>query len=126
MKTLVPDHKKKLTKQSVFDIVWKRAKIKKQATILKNSRCVYRTNNKKNCCFIGALIPDSKYKKEMEEVGGFWTILYDLREIFAFDTKNNHVFFADLQKIHDANEPSQWEHMLKLFAEEHKLIVPKN
>lgn len=98
MKILVPDHTKKLTKQNVFDIVWERAKIKKQAIAkiagLTTNRCVYRTKNRDNCCFIGALIPDSKYKPEMDNTLGLWAVLYDLHKTFTFNTKDNHIFFA--------------------------------
>lgn len=82
-------------------------------------------------CFLGALIPDSKYKPSLEEEGPASGLLLSR---FNSNYKNkskpfeyeDESFLRGLQNIHDNNEVHFFKEYLIDFANIHELTTPES
>lgn len=112
--------------QDVFNKVWERAKIKERCE--SRVSCLYRNpDGSKNHCFVGVCIPDELYDPKMDENAyGADTILTKypkVCELFNFDGAS--LKLLDLQRIHDCDDPDNWEPELIKFANNHNLTIPE-
>lgn len=109
-----------LTPQSLFDIVWKRAKDPRKA-ISSDGECLYRGGGEDGslCCFVGAAIPDSLYDPAYERKGA-WKVAEAHPERFADLGR----LMGMLQSIHDDCDPEEWEGELRWLASSRGLKVP--
>lgn len=106
------------TKQAAFDAVVHYARTMTERSLDPLSRaCKYRTKN--NRCFVGALIPDYRYKPEFDDDAG--VSVYAL--CVQFKAKPGmSTLLDDLRKIHDNYaDMAQWEAMFKFVAEKYGL-----
>jgi hypothetical protein len=117
-----------MTDQEMFDTVVAHAR-KQGCKAMNGYTCSYRTSYGAKC-FIGALIPDDKYKEEFEAIG-----LCMLREDEGHEKnakakaitdaagikKEQYEFAIALQNIHDAFDVEQWETQFKQLAAQYKL-----
>jgi len=113
-----------MNNQQAFDIMVQH--LRKQGQKSRNNgfgTCLYRGPDGLKCA-IGALIPDVVYRKEMEGQA-IDRLLINERDRFPQLCKLfegvNELLLAEMQDIHDFNEPSQWERRFKLCAEEYNL-----
>ena len=112
--------------QDVFNKVWERAKIKERSE--SEEACLYRNpDGSKNHCFVGVCIPDELYDPKMDEIAsGADTILIKypkVCELFNFPDADS--ILLDLQRIHDYDDPDNWESELVKFANIHNLTIPE-
>lgn len=123
-----------ITKQEAFDIIWERAKDKRQARTkpANGGHCRYRMTTPEGdqiACFIGAIMPDDMYDDSMEtfNIGSLICgseeneAFVDIRNLLGVHHKN---FYERLQNIHDHQDPGEWEHWLRQVAEDHELTIP--
>lgn len=113
----------KLSNQEVFNVVWERAKDKRQAKKEEGwPVCWYRMGEDPNglACFAGALIPNEEYSPQFELNGA----------VYANPWFSDHVedieFLGELQTIHDGYIPEEWEGLLRDKARQYGLEVPKS
>lgn len=114
--------------QEAFDIVWNRSKLLKKTTYSTNNdntvHNVYRAtdNHKGESCFIGELIPDSLYSKELEHRTISNIITYN-EEFKVLNPIKNQL--QELQEIHDLEPVNSWKEKLINFAKRHGLGIPE-
>jgi len=104
--------------QEAFNLIWERAKDKTKATVPGQARCYYRSPNG-NRCFIGALIPDDRYKADFENIP-LWEIKSRLKDIL----EPEEIKLGELQSIHDSCDVDAWKHYLCEFARMNELTIP--
>ena len=112
-----------LTKQEIFDAVWKQAQLKDKC--LYHGTCLYRRNNDDGTCskcFIGAIIPDDLYASKFEARPAS-DVLVELNIVEAID-RDTWLFANALQRIHDSRNIIEWNVELVALASNHKLVVP--
>lgn len=93
--------------------------------------CLYR-NLQKECCFIGALIPNELYNSDMENRKGNRVLIQAnlLPEIdrLSEDSVSSYYdyesFITQLQKVHDSFPIETWNGALTRIAEQYNLQVP--
>jgi len=134
---LIKDHNRLLSIQDCFNIAWKWVKTHGPSITycdpIEQLRCLYRSENHKNACFIGAFIPDSIYSDEMEQQS--ITLIIKFLEDQNILPRNTDVeTLRYLQKCHDypATEKNATAQKIKSktilnlvkFAEEYKLQIP--
>jgi hypothetical protein len=114
--------------QTMFNRVWKHTILENQPQSINKRKdsgvgCAYR-GYKGAKCYVGVLIPDRLYKKEMEGEGIKHLIL--IRE---FPSINKHLgnensgFLSDLQIIHDCHFLDR-EEKLRDLAKKYNLKIP--
>lgn len=74
-----------------------RRSINKGSTI-----CLYRAENG-NACAVGSFIPDDLYRKEMDEVGGAYSLVKYFPELVPHMPLDGEPLLA-MQSVHDATE----------------------
>lgn len=114
---------KKLTRQEIFNKVWKHAIVEKNPKSLDEwLDCKYRgPDNKK--CFLGVCIPDNLYQQRFE--GYAADTIFNVIGNKLFDKRSVGVHFLHaIQSIHDKSETHHWEELLREFATANKLVVP--
>jgi len=84
-----------------------------------NGACRYRTDEGLKCS-VGCLIPDELYDDKAE---GWPFDNHRVRACLPYNelTSENLLFLGDLQTIHDAHSPSEWEEELNELKEDWKL-----
>lgn len=107
------------THQDAFNKVWERAKNKvRSVSQLGNPQ--YRPVGKPPC-FAGVLIDDKHYDLLLE---GHRADNLSVYKAIVASGYPSDVDYANLQYIHDMNQPSEWNRLLIQYAVEHKLSVP--
>lgn len=112
-----------MNRQFVFDTIVNHAFSQQKCAVNSFGKCRYRTDNGLKC-FIGALIPDSMYDKEMEgrgvlDIAQNYPEFCDYWQIGESDL----LLLADLQMLHDmkikrdANRNFDLQNMYKRFSE---------
>lgn len=112
-----------LTKQEIFDAVWKHAQLKDKCIC--HSTCLYRRNNDDGTCskcFVGAIIPDDLYASKFEARPAS-EVLVELNIVEAID-RETLLFANALQRIHDQAAVIHWIDDLVALAAKYKLVVP--
>lgn len=120
-----------MNKQAIFDKVKEHLLTQKQQSrtmmglpggYVEKPRCAYRGDNGRKCA-IGALIPDDMYVSWME--GNSVIFLIDKYPVvqahLGVENNSDVTFLNELQGIHDAWDPVDWEKRLQMFADDHKL-----
>ncbi len=82
----------------------------------KDGDCKYRGENGRSCA-AGCLIPDNEY-------GGFPMERLSVFDIFSKSPDNVVRVIHEMQSVHDAYDPSSWEHRFTIVALEYQLTVP--
>ncbi len=113
------------TKQSIFNRAAKHLLNQMEKSISPaSSMCMYRGPRGLKCA-IGVLIPDCDYDSKMERGLDH---LVDIADDYGLKIpkyfKRFRSFLAEIQLIHDRNEPNQWRKALEKFAEAHNLTMP--
>lgn len=111
--------------QEAFNVVWEHAKKKVKGM---NSDCVCAYRGESGPCFVGLLIPDAKYSKEIELKSAALLMVFS-PSVFDIDVDNGYEvirFISQLQQIHDNYDVEDWRTRLVELANCHKLIVPKD
>jgi hypothetical protein len=107
------------TKQQVFDQVVNHLLTQNQVSVASGAGfCAYRGGNQLMCA-AGCLIGDDEYNSEMDGAGD--TSWSGLIASGLVKTKVHHDLIADLQLIHDGDNPEVWLKALKALAGEHNL-----
>ena len=119
--------------QEIFDAVVTHAR-KQKKRCLYNDKCMYRDPEDSFVkCFIGALIPDTKYDKKIENISvsgllspefiDLWkgVLLKSLLE----DKIKLSVFLAKLQKIHDDHYVMNWDRAFSKLAKDYNLVYTR-
>lgn len=105
-------------KQQIFDQVAKHmlTQMQKSTVINENgdSICSYK-NPEGLACAAGCLIADDEYSTKFENQT--WDSLADWGHV----PRRNSELIRFLQKIHDKNEPVEWENLLRELANRYKL-----
>lgn len=118
------------TKRKIFETVKSHLLTQKSKCMDNFGGCKYRMKTEYNVlkCAIGALIPDSSYKSEMDDAH----YVYNLRDGSSLEVSSNPLvkevlcgiygeldleFLTQLQKIHDCTEVKDWETVLNNFEE---------
>ena len=115
--------KLKITLQEVFNKVWERAKVKVKSSDPADITCTYRNSDgSQNHCFVGICIPDELYRPEMDDSSGGVEVNEHVRKLFP---EKLIPALAELQRIHDCSEPSDWGDQLIKFAKKHDLKIPE-
>lgn len=121
------------TLQEIFNIVWMRAKDKRQA-LRGNGHCSYRsdiTDPTSLACFIGECIPDKAYIPQLDSDGNgnidnaIDDVFYEHIHLFPVEWDGMLGQLGSLQGIHDLYEPSEWEQELVNFAKNNNLTIPQ-
>ncbi len=109
------------TRQDIFDRVVRHYRAQRRRCP-PEGHCSYRLGGDR--CFVGALIDDAHYDREME---GY--LVYDLLKVIEMPGwfRENAGFIAEIQFLHDT--PSNWsagrmDMVLELFAAERGLTMP--
>jgi hypothetical protein len=120
-----------MTKQEIFDKVWKRAQDPRPARRRRATgwTCVYRqrvNKSKTRCCFIGALIPDELYDPKMENqnVDTVLEVFDKVKELLD-PLDENAELLQELQQVHDRRAPDVWNDTLWTIARDYGLVVPE-
>lgn len=105
-----------MTKQETFDIVV--AHLRRQGCKSERGQghCMYRGPAGRMCA-AGILIPDDKYRSEMEGS----TVLGEELGTLLVDLGHDLGLVSDLQYIHDFNAPKDWEARFEVRASDHGL-----
>lgn len=106
----------KLSPQELFDKVLAHARAQHQRAVAPNGKCRYRLPDGRKC-FIGALIPDELYSSEFEGK----SVDSQMIRIAAGIPSELPVLARELQHVHDAFEPEDWEQQLAIVAEKFDL-----
>lgn len=125
MDTLIPGDQIPTTVQGFFDNAWRWAnredfefcKIAGEDLAVE---CQYRSDDGKNCCLIGASIPDNLYSAVIEDVSveGVPGIVEQFREA-------DLNILSEMQQAHDLSISQKGViTKLKAIAEEHNLTIP--
>lgn len=117
-----------MNKQEIFNMIVKKARIQNKKS-MNGSSCVYR-GVEGSCCFIGFLIPDKKYRFEMEDVAAshlprqFPELMEDIfpDDLYEEDAER---FVDGLQVIHDKITIDEWEERFAMFAEKWEMEMPE-
>jgi hypothetical protein len=124
-------------KQEAFNTVAIALRKQRVASYSPSSGCVYRGPNGLKCA-VGHLIPDSQYKKEMENVGASHLLIkYDIPALKSGD--DNFVeLLDDMQSAHDScladyggsestirNGLKAWQAKMREIAEQYGLDASK-
>lgn len=85
--------------------------------------CYYRTEDQTKACAIGGLIPDNLYDPEIDNNHtdasvGLEDLLANYSQIAGLFIHCDEDFLADLQGLHDAYEPHEWNQRLYDLAQE--------
>lgn len=106
----------KLSAQELFDKVLAHARAQRRRATTPDGSCRYRLPDGRKC-FIGALIPGERYSREFEGRS-----VYNPAIRFAAGIPSELLVLArELQRVHDALEPEDWEQQLAIVAEEFDL-----
>lgn len=122
MKTIVVADYPPPDNQEAFNRVWERAKTRVRCDHPKEpNTCYYRYQG--DCCFMGALIPDSLYEERIEgnATDMLLVISRQLREFFVAVDKE---LLVEMQGVHDAVSIRDWAVELCSIAERFDLEVP--
>lgn len=87
---------------------------------LRSPVCAYRGDDARKCA-IGCLIPDDKYKPEMDPSGIVSLLKAHGSEILGEYAKSDTELLVSLQRIHDGYDPSSWAEELAILAMELEL-----
>ena len=106
--------------QLAFNIIYKHSLNKEKS--YGDFGCAYRGVNNTRC-FVGALIKDEYYVKNLEGVN---VLDKDVQEAVKLSLKGlpNIQLLVEAQKIHDLNARQVWDTKLKELAKEYSLTVP--
>lgn len=108
--------------QEVFDTVARHLLTQKEPSQDKDSggmmRCMYRGPRGLKCA-VGALIPDECYFESLESKAVMHSEV--LRVIRSLGMYRAAPLLADLQRLHDDREPSQWREGLRNIARGYRL-----
>jgi hypothetical protein len=107
------------THQEAFNIIWEHAR-KGVKSVSASGACKYRGPDGARC-FIGELIPDERYFKEMDQTIIYFEGVLD-RAAVAVDASPEAV--GEIQSIHDHYQPEEWKARLVIYASNHGLTVP--
>ena len=113
-----------MSKQSInqlaFNIIYKHSLNKEKS--YGDFGCAYRGVNNTRC-FVGALIKDEYYVKNLEGVN---VLDEDVQKAVELSLKGlpNIQLLVEAQKIHDRFKPEDWDEELEQLAEEYNLTVP--
>lgn len=118
-----------MTLQEIFDKILAHARTqRRQAAVItelsdgkRKISCMYRCHDGTKC-FIGALIPDEKYKPELENKGVSSIPVLAALGYYDRTFKASPLDLFILQRIHDCKQPHEWEDEFKTFAKDHHLI----
>lgn len=105
-------------KQQIFDQVAKHmlTQMKKSTMTDENGDIEYFYKNLEGLsCAAGCLIADDEYNPEFENQS--WSLLVH----WGYVPRRNSELIGFLQKIHDKNEPVEWENLLRELANHYKL-----
>lgn len=100
-----------MTNQEMFDRVVAHARAQKRHAISHYRGCLYHGSNGVRC-FIGALIPDDKYKPELE---GQAATSQAVQEAAGY-TPEQVVLALRLQSVHDQYAVPDWEKRFRSLA----------
>lgn len=112
-----------MTRQEIYDIVKQHlltqgVRSQKESSVF-GAECAYRGDNGLKCA-VGALIPDSLYKPEMEgkRASALMFFNHAVAEYFGVD---NGGFLDSLQTVHDSDwiDPKHWPAELERVAREY-------
>ena len=78
-----------------------------------SGNCRYRNSSNNTKCAIGHLIPDKKYKNEME---GFGISSLIIKDLVPSRWKRYESFFVQLQRAHDNSSESNFVHDFEINA----------
>lgn len=127
---LTPEEKK--IAQKFADKIWKQALKKQPATvaprnILFGNGCYLRDANG-NKCFIGACIPNSRYRISLEEISQSFHYPQMLDALGLTEiSEEMHQFLSSAQEIHDNDTPEaieNWTASLAILFDEYGLTHP--
>lgn len=103
------------TKQETFDTIV--AHLRKQnARSTSGFGCKYRGPNGRKCA-VGILIPDDKYKQDMEQCNCDIVHIATLLEQLGHDVP----LCRDMQTVHDHFNIPDWESHFRVIAEKHNI-----
>ena len=104
------------TRQEIFDKVVKHARKQGKKSVRSDNEnaCMYRAEDGSKC-FVGAIIPDSEYSEELENLS-----IDDIVAIGLLDFYDTE-FLQDLQSIHDDCDIDQWGKQFSMLAEKYGL-----
>lgn len=114
------------TRQEIFDIVvsgLRKQGCKSIGTVINpdvNPACLYRDAQGHKCA-AGFLIPDEKYKPEMENTAIFDDLIRNVLIEENIDIRDFD-FLYGLQAIHDFHPVERWEEQWKLFAQKYDIV----
>lgn len=124
---------KKLTRQEIFDIVWKHFITDKNPFSVNQdtNSCRYRGPNDTKCA-IGVLIPDNVYTDRIEGEVISSDVLLDIKPFASWLIKTFHAedmrFLKALQEAHDAHSFNSGydglHRQLTIIATKYNLIIP--
>lgn len=112
-----------INRQEIFDRIVFHARRQQSRAINIFGGCAYRAPDGTKC-FIGALIPESNYKSELEGL----SIRKSAIQIAAFGhalKEDDKKFLAEMQRIHDHVDVVDWEDSFKFVAKKYDLNYPK-
>lgn len=117
-----------MTKQEIFDKVWKHALQMPRLARNRDGFCVYRTPSG-NCCLIGALIPQKLYRDTMEASGsiaGNKSVRTVLKKVGVnCSSPTTIAFLEQIQDCHDsATSKAQMLSYLREAAHDESLSIP--
>lgn len=119
------------TRQELFDRIVKFARIQGARSFQEErSLCMYREPQGR-MCFVGALIPDDLYIKEVEgrNVRAIVRAYPEIsRKVLPSDlaAEESVCFLENMQYIHDRFDPSAWEVEFRKYADSFNLVLPPN
>lgn len=107
-------------RQAIFDKVVSFARKQNKKSVDPTTRdCLYR-GPKGIKCFIGCLIPNSRYSKDLE--GSSIQQIEVQKAAFGVSLSSKDVrFMFSLQRIHDDHDPSDWNIEFEKFAKNYGL-----
>lgn len=111
-----------LTNQEVFDKVVKHLLTQKARAVVgdpDNQSCRYRTAEGLKCA-VGCLIPDDMYSIGMEN-NSIGSLLSAFPRVDQLLEGVDYNLLADLQCIHDGDEPEKWHRLLRGVGERYHL-----
>ena len=110
--------------------IWKQALLKTKAVIPAEQHGViagcFLRDGAGNRCFIGACIPNSRYKLELEQVSDNFNAP-SMKKALGLNNIPSvlSAFLCEAQYVHDEYETGRWESRLAVLYEKYGLSVPK-
>jgi hypothetical protein len=100
------------TKREVFDIVKNHLLTQNKRSVDEYGRCMYRAPDGSKCA-IGCLIPDERYKPELEKLAAYSNeVLASLEGVLSDEESGWGMFLNSLQSVHDNYHVHDWSRQL--------------